>query len=196
LARSLKADPGLSNRQHAERVGVHHNTVAKERAVLTSTGEISQSETRTSRDGRERPATQPPRAVPDPEPFDTAAAIARYPDLDVYTDRPDRIEALATALDEYPPAEREERLDSLAKSAAARRRGVIPGALTGAASLGETIDHAKAIIRALDGADLDTLAARAGEARSQQVAADLDTAAGHLSDLAHHVRRAHIRSVQ
>lgn len=59
IAKSLMADPQLSNRQHAERVGAHHTTVGTIRDSLESTGEISQSETRLSADGRERPATQP-----------------------------------------------------------------------------------------------------------------------------------------
>jgi ParB-like chromosome segregation protein Spo0J len=59
IADSLRADPQLSDRQHAERTGAHHSTVGKIRAVLESTGEISQSETRVSADGRERPANRP-----------------------------------------------------------------------------------------------------------------------------------------
>lgn len=60
IAESLVADPELSNRQHAERVGVDHKTVGAVRVDLESTGEIPQSATRISADGRERPATQPP----------------------------------------------------------------------------------------------------------------------------------------
>lgn len=59
LTKSLTADPGLSDREHAKRVGVDHKTVGSRRAQLESTGEIPQSKTRTSADGRQRPATQP-----------------------------------------------------------------------------------------------------------------------------------------
>lgn len=60
---SLKSDPELSNRQHAERTGADHKTVGNVRDRLESTGEIPQSDVRTSADGRERPASQPDRPV-------------------------------------------------------------------------------------------------------------------------------------
>ena len=87
IAKSLMADPQLSNRQHAERVGAHHTTVGTIRDSLESTGEISQSETRLSADGRERPATQPTPAadyVTDQADLDTALADAGFdtPDAD------------------------------------------------------------------------------------------------------------------
>lgn len=63
IAKSLMADPQLSNRQHAERVGASHVTVGAIRQDMESTGQIDQSETRLSADGRERPATQPTPAV-------------------------------------------------------------------------------------------------------------------------------------
>lgn len=91
IAKSLMADPQLSNRQHAERVGAHHTTVGTIRDSLESTGEISQSETRLSADGRERPATRPTPAadyvtdyVTDQADLDTALADAGFdtPDAD------------------------------------------------------------------------------------------------------------------
>lgn len=60
---SVKAAPELSNRQHAELTGTHKNTVQAVRDELESTGQIAQSATRVSADGRERPATQPERPV-------------------------------------------------------------------------------------------------------------------------------------
>lgn len=82
IAKSLMADPQLSNRQHAERVGAHHTTVGTIRDSLESTGEISQSETRLSADGRERPATRPaPTAddyVTDQADLNTALADAGF----------------------------------------------------------------------------------------------------------------------
>ena len=68
IAESLKADPGLSNREHARRTGANHETVGAVRKGMESTGEIRQSETRVSGDGRVRPASQPPRPEPEPEP--------------------------------------------------------------------------------------------------------------------------------
>lgn len=61
IARSLKAGPQLSNREHARRTGADHKTVQAVREESESTGEIPQSETRLSADGRERPSTQPER---------------------------------------------------------------------------------------------------------------------------------------
>ena len=91
IAKSLVADPQLSDRQHAERVGVDHKTVGSLRESLESTGEIPQSETRLSADGRERPATRPTPAadyvtdyVTDQADLDTALADAGFdtPDAD------------------------------------------------------------------------------------------------------------------
>lgn len=66
-AESLKSDPQLSNREHARRTGANHETVGAVRKGMESTGEIRQSETRVSGDGRVRPASQPPRPEPEPE---------------------------------------------------------------------------------------------------------------------------------
>ena len=68
IAESLRADPGLSNREHARRTGADHKTVQAVREESESTGEIPQSETRVSGDGRVRPASQPSRPEPEPEP--------------------------------------------------------------------------------------------------------------------------------
>jgi hypothetical protein len=56
---SLKADPQLSDRQHARRTGVSHPTVASIRAELEGSGRLESFTSRTSADGRTRPATQP-----------------------------------------------------------------------------------------------------------------------------------------
>lgn len=66
IAESLKADPQLSNREHARRTGADHKTVQTVREESESTGEIPQSDKRVSADGRERPASRPPRQ-PEPE---------------------------------------------------------------------------------------------------------------------------------
>lgn len=59
LTKSLTADPELSDREHAKRVGVAHTTVGRVRSELEATGALHQSDTRLSADGRQRPATQP-----------------------------------------------------------------------------------------------------------------------------------------
>lgn len=72
IGESLRSDPQLSNREHGKRVGAHKNTVDDVRDDLESTGQIAQSDTRTSGDGRERPASQPPRPSPEVAPGLTA----------------------------------------------------------------------------------------------------------------------------
>ena len=61
VAESLKADPQLSNREHARRTGVHHSTVASIREPLAESGEISHFPERVDpRTGRmSQPATKP-----------------------------------------------------------------------------------------------------------------------------------------
>lgn len=67
IAESLKADPQLSNREHARRTGVDHKTVNSVRGELQSGGEIPHLDTRTAPDGKSYPASQPPRPEPEPE---------------------------------------------------------------------------------------------------------------------------------
>lgn len=61
----LLVDPSRSDRAIAAFVGVSHPTVAGVRRELESAGRLERLSTRTSLDGRERPAAQPPR---EPEP--------------------------------------------------------------------------------------------------------------------------------
>lgn len=63
---ALRLKPDQSDRSIAEHIGCDHKTVARGRAELSATGEIPQSETRQSLDGRRRPATQPRLAVVQP----------------------------------------------------------------------------------------------------------------------------------
>ena len=51
VERSLKADPHLSDRQHAERTGVDHKTVGARRADLQASGEIPHTDRRTDARG-------------------------------------------------------------------------------------------------------------------------------------------------
>ena len=63
IAKSLMADPQLSDRQHAERVGASPTTVGNLRSTLEEMGELSKLDSRLSADGRERPATRPTPAA-------------------------------------------------------------------------------------------------------------------------------------
>ena len=65
IAESLKADPQLSNREHARRTGASHHTVNAVRDELQSGGQIAHLDMRTAPDGKSYPASQPPR--PEPE---------------------------------------------------------------------------------------------------------------------------------
>lgn len=56
LAASIKADPHLSDRQHAERVGSSDKTAGSVRAELERRAEIPHVETRTDTAGRSQPA--------------------------------------------------------------------------------------------------------------------------------------------
>lgn len=63
---SLKADPQLSDRQHARRTGVSHPTVAGIRAELVAKGDVESLSTRTDSAGRQQPATRPTNSPADP----------------------------------------------------------------------------------------------------------------------------------
>lgn len=67
ITESLKSDPQLSNREHARRTGVSHNTVNSVRDELQSGGQIDHLEERTAPDGKSYPASQPKRET-DPAP--------------------------------------------------------------------------------------------------------------------------------
>jgi len=120
IAASVKADPDVSDREHARRTGASDKTVTSIRRDLESTAEIPQLDRTTGSDGKSRPASRP--AEPDP----IEQAVSRYPALDAYRDQPERIATLAGALDGYSDEERPIRLDALAKHAAAKREGRLP----------------------------------------------------------------------
>jgi len=65
FAESLKADPQLSNREHARRTGASHVTVSGVREELQESGQIDHFEKRADpRTGNmTQPASQPPRPV-------------------------------------------------------------------------------------------------------------------------------------
>lgn len=71
IAESLKADPQLSNREHARRTGADKNTVGSVRDAMEESGEIHHFSNRVDpRTGNAtQPASQPPRREPvEPEP--------------------------------------------------------------------------------------------------------------------------------
>jgi hypothetical protein len=65
VAASLMADPLMSDREHARRVGVSPTTVGTVRAELVERGDVSNLDTHIDSTGREQPASKPPR---EPEP--------------------------------------------------------------------------------------------------------------------------------
>ncbi len=67
VAESLKADPQLSDREHARRTGVSHPTVAAVRRELEQTGDVENLSTRTDTLGREQPVPEPDRPETDEE---------------------------------------------------------------------------------------------------------------------------------
>lgn len=56
---SVKADPELSDREHAKRTGVSPTTVGSVRSALVERGDVSKLDTRTDSLGRQQPATKP-----------------------------------------------------------------------------------------------------------------------------------------
>lgn len=58
IAKSLIADPELSDRQHAERVGASPTTVGDVRGQLEADGMVSKLDTRTGKDGVAQPAVK------------------------------------------------------------------------------------------------------------------------------------------
>ncbi|MFF4403771.1 ParB N-terminal domain-containing protein [Streptomyces sp. NPDC001404] len=63
IQRSLLSDPHLSDRQHAERTGSDHKTVATQRTQLEERGEIPHVAERTDTRGRQQPVPRPAPAA-------------------------------------------------------------------------------------------------------------------------------------
>ncbi|WP_147377913.1 hypothetical protein [Mycobacteroides abscessus] len=59
VVESIKADPHLSDREHAGRVGVSPTTVGVVRRELVASREVSSLDTRVGRDGVVQPASKP-----------------------------------------------------------------------------------------------------------------------------------------
>lgn len=93
IAESLKSDPQLSNREHARRTGASHPTVNDLRAEMENDGRLEKFTSRTSGDGRVRPASQPPRPEPEPNHADKPVSHDRKPTEFI---TPDQLDALNT----------------------------------------------------------------------------------------------------
>jgi ParB-like chromosome segregation protein Spo0J len=91
---SLKADPQLSDRQHARRTGVSHPTVAGIRAELVAAGRLESFTSRVGAGGRTRPATQPSSP--------TGSETAPIADL---PQEPDRSGSTAAEVESSPSAD-------------------------------------------------------------------------------------------
>ncbi len=76
VVRSLLADPGLSDRQHATRCGVSPTTVGAIRAELVAGGQLSNLDSRTGADRRSRGAFRRTWRAPSPELLDAAMVRA------------------------------------------------------------------------------------------------------------------------
>ncbi len=119
---SLRA-AGLSTRAIGSALGVHHDTVASDiKAATVGNPTVDSPTTVRSLDGRNRPAAQPPRPAPAPV-VPLADAVARYPELEHYANRPEKAAALANALDRYDDTERTMRREVLGKRIAAEQAG-------------------------------------------------------------------------
>lgn len=67
IAESLKAEPQLSDREHARRVNVSPTTIAAVRKTLEAAGEVSKMDTRTDPRGYEQPARKTAAKRPTPQ---------------------------------------------------------------------------------------------------------------------------------
>ncbi len=88
IAASVRADPQLSDREHARRTGTSHPTVAVVREELESSGEVESLTTRTGADGIQQPASKPDplaeQVADEPEPaeridYDTGEVLDETP---------------------------------------------------------------------------------------------------------------------
>jgi hypothetical protein len=74
LTKSIAAQPELSDRTHAKRVGTDHKTAGKARGELEQRGEIPHVETHTDSTGRKQPAKKRP-AIPRSRPLTLAKGM-------------------------------------------------------------------------------------------------------------------------
>ncbi|HEY5985166.1 MAG TPA: hypothetical protein VIV12_02105 [Streptosporangiaceae bacterium] len=108
-------EAGLSTRAIAGALGVHKDTVRND----LSTGENSPvPDSVTSLDGRQRPATQAPRMADR-----YAEAIAEFPELEHFADRPQQAVATAAQLRSMDQPEREMRRENLGRYIEAEAEG-------------------------------------------------------------------------
>lgn len=75
IAKVLKATPGKSNRQIADETKSNRNTVGQIRKKLETSGDVSRSDTRTDRKGRQQPAGKPKLAPVELEPPSVELAV-------------------------------------------------------------------------------------------------------------------------
>lgn len=114
---------GMSTRAIGSALGVHGTTVVGDLKATAEKSAVDEPETVTSLDGRQRPASFPPRTPPAPAvPVPPAVPLDRYPELQHYADRPEKAATLAAALDGYDDDERAVRREALAATIAAEQR--------------------------------------------------------------------------
>lgn len=73
IAESLKADPQLSNREHAKRTGASDPTVGAVRREMEQSGQVQSFSTSIGSDGKSYPATPRPKPEPEFAPADEVA---------------------------------------------------------------------------------------------------------------------------
>jgi ParB-like chromosome segregation protein Spo0J len=84
VAESVKADPQLSDREHARRTGVSDKTAGAVRHELETNAEIPHSPERTTADGKPAPGPKPKPPAPQPEPPQPRAKPRRGPITDEF----------------------------------------------------------------------------------------------------------------
>lgn len=162
IAKSLKADPQLSNREHARRTGASHPTVNDVRHEMEEDGRLEKFTSRTSADGRERPSTQPER-----KPITDLPATAPITSEEVTELVPDREETSPNA--EPAPRQPEE-------PAKEHRRPLTADALAATVDLTKAVNKWTAIAK-------DDRLTKNKEKVSQSHLADLIRARDYLTEL-------------
>jgi hypothetical protein len=135
IAASLKADPQLSNREHARRTGASDHTVADIRDDLEEGAQITHLDKRDNPQGRPQPATKTPKTIP-PAPAPKPSGSSRRPLTDQFFDA---AFDLTKAVERVQRLANDDRFTQNAEKVAARHRSDILRAIDGLTSVADRL---------------------------------------------------------
>ncbi len=190
LAKSIKADPQVSDREHGRRTGTDHKTAAAARTEMEGRGEIPTPKKRTDSKGRKQPAEKP-KPTPTSAESEQPSTPATEP---ITEDEPTPTRPVATKFDPPPIADAGETTNGDFTIGDKIHVHGLPDHLKDAfvekvTEVGTNGDDE--IARRGGRADQGTDAARRRAAdhpddvmvRAEQLAADMDVLTGHLAAL-------------